>query len=226
MSRRSVRTGRISYICSEEDFYRLGLTEQLPSRKYAVEKHVKVTDLYGLGTDELPKELRTFLLSFFQKAYQSELDLRLFFHPDYSPLDDANLIEVVDAVENSPRTPKRLDMDSGKVCAQNLTFRYAFCAHAHARTVASESLDVVSDVSIVEAFRSEGLQLSMEDARTKTMDELWTMQGSFVCLFCTDHVLSWRRCMQCNARTCSGCVLFRDLAFGTTACGNCGSPFV
>jgi hypothetical protein len=220
MKRRSVRTGRVSSICSDEDFHRLGLTEQLPAKKYAVEGSTKVTDLFGLGTEELPKALRVFLLAFFHKAYQTELDLRLFFHPDYSPLDDANLIEVVNVVENSSRVPNRLDMEAGKVCAQDLMVRYAFCLHAHARAMAD---DFVSDVSIVEAFRAQGLSISMDDAREKTTDELWMLQGAFVCLFCTNHVLHWRRCMQCNARTCAGCVLYRDLAFGTSACGNCGS---
>lgn len=221
--RRSVRTGRVSYICSDDDFHRLGLTEHLPAKKYAVESCTKVTDVFGPGTERLPPTLREFLLAFFYKAFQSELDLRLFFHPKYSPLDDANLIEVVDAVENSERVPKRLDMEAGRASAQDLVARYAFCAHAHARTVADESLDVLSDDSIVEAFRAEGSTISLDDVRTKTMDELWALQGSFVCLFCTAHVLHWKRCVRCNARTCAGCVLFRDLAFGTSACGNCGS---
>ncbi len=182
--------------------------------------------MFGIGTEELPKALRTFLLAFFNKAYQTELDLRLFFHPEHSPLDDSSLIEVVDAVENSPRTPNRLDMDAGKASARDLMLRYAFCAHAHARAIATGSIEVVSDVSIVEAFRAEGLTISINDARVKTMDQLWRMQGAFVCLFCTERVLHWKRCTRCNARTCTGCVLYRDLAYGTSACGNCGSLLV
>lgn len=217
--RRSVRTGRTSYICSDEDFVRLGLGDLLPQRKYAVENNVKVTELFGRGTDALPKELRTFLLTFFQKAFQTQLDLRLFFHPEHSPVDDSNLVEVVDAVENSPRTPKRLDMEAGKDFAQELMFRYGFCAHAHARTIAKDSLEVV-DVTL--AFRAEGLELTPEQALLP-MSELWQLQGGFVCLFCTDHVLNWKRCTSCNTRTCAGCVIFRDLAFGTNACGHCGA---
>jgi len=226
MRRKSVRTGRVSFICSDEDFRQLGLDEHLPLRKYAVQGCTKVTDLFGLGTEEIPKSLRTFLLSFFHKSFQTELDLRLFFHPEHSPIDNANLLEVVDAVENSTRTPTRLDMDAGKACAQNVMIRYAFCAHAYARTVSKESFEVESDVSIVEAFRAEGLTISIDDARTHTIGALWRQQGAFECVFCTDHVLHWKRCMQCNARTCRGCVLYRDLAFGTSTCGNCGCSFV
>lgn len=217
--RRSARTGRTTYICSDDDFVRLGLGELLPQRKYAVENNVKVTELFGRGTDVLPKELRTFLLAFFQKAFQTRLDMRLFFHPEHSPIDDANLIDVVDAIENSPRTPERLDMDAGRDFAQDLLFRYSFCAHAYARTIAKESLEVVD---IVQSFRAEGVELTPEQA-VLPMDDLWRLQGGFVCLFCTDRVLNWKRCTSCNARTCTGCVIFRDLAFGTNACGHCGA---
>lgn len=221
MSRpKSVRTGRTSYICSENDFIQLGLSGLMPERKYAVENNVKVTDLFGRGTDVLPKELRTFLLAFFQKAYQTQADLRVFLHPEYSPIDDANLVDLVDAVENSPRTPKRLDMDAGKAFAQELIVRYGFCALAHARAVAS---DIVTDV--VESFRKEGMVVTSEQVRTLSNDDLWRLQGGFACLFCADHALHWRRCTSCNARTCQSCYVYRDIAFGLTVCGHCGVSF-
>lgn len=215
------RTGRISFFCTDTEFVSMGLEELLPHRKYAVEAQTKVTDLFGRGTEELPSKLRAFLLKYFQKTFQDIPGARLFFHPDHSPIDDANLIEIVDVMENSGKN--RLDLDAGRRCAHEMQIRYSFRAQDHARTIAQGMCDVLVDIDILECMHKEGVDCTMEQVHACTTEQLWTMQGGFECLFCKDKVLNWHRCASCGVRTCVGCVVFRDLAFNTKMCGNCGN---
>lgn len=201
----------------------MGLEHLLPKKRHAVEAQTKVTDLFGPGTEELPTKLRTFLLAYFQKTFQDIPGARLFFHPDHSPIDDANLIEIVNVTENSGKN--RLDLDAGRRTAHDMQMRYSFRAQDHARTIAQGMCDVLSDVEILECMHKEGVDCPIEQIHASSMLELWKTQGEITCLFCTDKVLKWHRCGSCGVRTCVGCVVFRDLAFNTKACGNCGSSF-
>jgi hypothetical protein len=200
----------------------MGLEHLFPEVKtYAVELTHKITDMFGLGTEELPPSLRAFLLTFFQKAYKDLPGARIFFHPEHSPIDDSSVIEIVDAVENSKK--KRFDLHAGRVCAHEIQMRHAFCWNDFAQKVAQDSCEVISDVEIVEALNVEGVECTLEQARACSEDELWRMQGGFRCLRCDGKALRWKRCLSCGLRTCLACVVYQDLVFDTKTCGNCGN---
>jgi hypothetical protein len=210
------RTGRLTSILSSQDLCELGLSVSSTSRDPVKSK---VSDFFVLGTERLPTDVRRKLLEFFHKAYQAQEALRAFLHPDHSPIDDANLVELAHVVETSKATS--VDLDKGRAFVRDLIVKYSFRLISFAQEIAEREL-VMTLPEIREQLHGRH---TLEQIRAMPLERLWELQGSRDCIHCASKHLKWKTCLTCHRYTCMHCFVFRDIAFGSRACGCCGVDF-
>lgn len=213
------RTGRLTSILSTQDIRELGLVATTTTTTTSSSTKTKVVDFFVLGTERLPTDFRRKLLEFFHKAYQSQEALRAFLHPDYSPVDDANLVELAHIVESSKATS--VDLDKGRTFVRELLVKYSFRHLSFAQEVAEREM-VMTLAEIREELHK---RYTIEQIRAMSLERLHELQGSRDCIHCASKHLKWKTCMTCHRYTCVYCFVFRDIAFGSRACGCCGVLF-
>lgn len=215
------RTGRLTSILSTQDLHELDLvvTSSTRSRDAVSTAKSKVQDFFVLGTERLPTEVRRKLLEFFHKAYQAQEPIRAFLHPEYSPVDDANLVELAHIVESSKATS--VDLDKGRAFVSDLLVKYSFRNISFAQEIAEREL-IVTLSEIREQLHK---RYTLEQIRTMPLERLHELQGNRDCIHCDSKHLKWKTCMTCHRHTCMYCFVYRDIVFGSKACGCCGVNF-